>query len=437
MSDHTIGIPVRDLEAARKRAYALKDKANEVGHQIALAHTYELLGTAWGYKNWATVKAQLVKPAIFGEIQIGVADDEMDADAVYLPLSDCGDHVEIVSSAERDATSDFVLAAVSSLIRNGNGMFLTFTGAQKECLTGVRSAAMAVGRENDVRIINLNPLHYERKGWNFDLYELLGRDGLADLLLESMLGDFGKGDPLYDHRLRSAKFLTLAIAALSELPKEHRHRVSARSLPEYLSLESLCDVARSGPLPASVMEPLIDYLYLQGVDLSTNRDYKPDRAAKDAHSFYQDALRDAAGKHAAMQKSALTLNFDLAEAVRNGKIIVALLPHPDDMDTATGALIRALMRHVGNALVDSATPADKPFVNVLEGADGYLRHGDSGRFLETVKAANSPAFVASQRPLALPGLRGSAAIHLRKSLGRALDCVLVTRRDRTEFVFRP
>ncbi|MCS4088519.1 hypothetical protein [Rhizobium sp. BK176] len=436
MSDHTLGIPVRDLEAARKRAYALKDKADELGYKIVLAHTYELLGTAWGFKNWATVKAQLVKSPVVGDIQIGVVDDEPGAAAVRLPLSDCMNHVEIVSSADRHATQDFVLATASSLIRNGNGMFFAFTGAQKECITEVRSAATAAGREHDVRIINLNPLHRERKGWNLDIYELLGRDDLAALLFESMLGDFGKGDPLYDHRIRSAKFLTLALAALSELPQEHRYRVSARSLPEHLSLEALCDLHRDGPLPASVCEPLIDYLYLQGIDLSENRDYKPDRVANEAHRFYQEALRQAAGTHADMQKSALALNFDIAEAVREGKIIVALLPHPDDMDDASATFVRSLMRTIGRAIVETK-PEGNVFATVLDGADGYLRDGDSGQFLETAKAANSPAFVSSQRPLSLPGLRGSAAIHVRKGLGRPLECVLVTDRERTEFVFRP
>jgi hypothetical protein len=435
MPDHTLGIPVRNLEAARKRAYALKVKANELGHQVALAHTYELLGTAWGYKTWATVKAQLEKPPVDGAVQIGVVDADLDVAAVRLPLSDCMNHVEIISSADRYATHDFVMATVSSLILNGNGMLFTFTGAQKECVTEVRAAATAAGREHDVRIINLNPLHYERNGWNLDIYGLLGREGLADLLFESMLGDFGKGDPLYDHRLRSARFLTLALAALSELPEEHRHRLSARSLPEWLRLETLCDVAREAALPASVMEPLIDYLGLLNIDLQKNPDCKPDRAVNDAHRFHQEALRKAAGTHADMQKAAMTRNFDIAEAVRNGKIIVALLPHPDDMCTASGTLVRALMRYIGKTIAENTAPTDKPFVTVLEGADGYLRDGDSGKFLESMKAMNAPVFVASERPLALPGLRGSAAIHIRQGIHRPLECVLVTDRDRTEFVF--
>jgi hypothetical protein len=106
------------------------------------------------------------------------------------------------------------------------------------------------------------------------------------------------------------------------------------------------------------------------------------------------------------------------------------------MDTATSTFVRALMRIVGNAVTDHAAPIGKPFVTILDGADGYLRDGDSGRFLEAVREANSPVFVVSERPLALPGLRGSAAIHIHKGIKRALDCVLVTDRDRTEFVFR-
>ncbi|MBY3432780.1 hypothetical protein HFN89_01140 [Rhizobium laguerreae] len=430
MSDHTLGIPVRDLEAARKRAYALKDKANDLGHQVALAHTYELLGTAWGYKNWATVKAKLDKLPVDGAVQIGVAGDEPDATAVLLPLSDCMNHVEIVSSADRYATHDYVMATASSLISNGNGMFFTFTGAQNQCIDEVKRVARAAGRDGSVRIINLNPLHRDRKGGKLDIYRMLDRQGLADCLLESMLGYFGKGDRLYAHRLRSAKFLTLALAALAELPPDHTDRLSATTLKYFLNLGTLWDLARKGGLPASVMEPLVDYLHLQNVDIEKY----PDQAAKDAHRFHQEALLRAAATHAEMQKGALSHLFDIGNAAKDGKIIVALVPHPDDMDSATGALVRALMRLVGKGVSENSAPTDKPFVTILEGADGYLRDGDSGRFLERVKAEHAPAFVVSERPLALPGLRGSAAIHIRQGIYRPLECVLVTDRDRTEFV---
>ncbi|MBY3157362.1 hypothetical protein HFO56_34110 [Rhizobium laguerreae] len=431
MSDHTLGIPVRDLEAARKRAYALKDKANDLGHQVALAHTYELLGTAWGYKNWATVKAKLDKPPVDGAVQIGVVDDEPDADAVLLPLSDCVNHVEIVSSADRHDAHDFVMATVSSLIRNGNGMFFAFTGAYHECIDEVKMEARTAGRDGSVRVINLNPLYRGRKGGKLDLYQMLDRQGLADCLFESMLGDFGKGDPLYAHRLRSAKFLTLALAALAELPPDHPDRLSATTLKYFLNLGTLWDLARNGGLPAPVMEPLIDYLHLQNVDIEKY----PDQAATEAHSFHQEALGRAAATHAEMQKGALSHFFDIGNAAKDGKIIVAILPHPDDMDTAAGTLVRALMRLVGKGVSENSAPPHKTFVTILEGADGYLQYGDSGRFLETAKEANSPAFVVSERPLALPGLRGSAAIHIRQGIKRALECILVTDRDRTEFLF--
>ncbi|MCV9964231.1 glyoxalase superfamily protein [Pararhizobium sp. BT-229] len=431
MPDQTNVIPVHDLDAAKKRAYAFKARAEEFRHAISMAHCYELLATSWGYKNWATVKAQLAKPSVNGAVQIGVIDEEPDAAAVRLPLSDCMSHVEIVSSADRYATQDFVMATASSLICNGNGMFLAYTGAQSECIDEVKRVARAAGREGSVRIINLNTLYRDRKGWKLDIYQMLDRQGLADLLFESMLGDFGKGDRLYAHRLRSAKFLTLALAALAELPADHRDRLTATTFRYFLNLSTLWKLARGGGLPASVMEPLVDYLRLQNVDIEKH----PDVAAEDAHRFHQEALRRASVTHAEMQKDALSHNLDIGKAVQEGKIIVALLPHPDDMDTATSTMVRALMRLIGKGVSESAAPIGKPFVTIVDGADGYLRHGDSGRFLETVKAANSPAFVVSERPLALPGLRGSAAIHIRQGINRPLECVLVTDHDRTEFVF--
>jgi hypothetical protein len=431
MSHHTLEIPVRDLDTAKKRAYGFKARADELRHSIPLTHCYELLAASWGYKNWATVKTKLAEPSVKGAVQIGVVDEESQA-AVSLPLSDCLSHVEIISSADRYATQDFVMSLASGLIRSGNGMFVAYSGSQKECINHIKETAQAAGRDGDVRIINLNPLYRNRKGWNLDIYKMLDRQGLADLLFESMSDYFGKGDRLYADRLRSAKSLTLALAALSELLEYKSDQLNAEALTDFLGLPTLWKLTLESGLPSTAMEPLLEYLRSQNIDPEKG----PDTKAENAHHFHQTALLRVVSSHVAMQKDALSHLVDIGKVAQEGKIIVALLQHPNDMDSAESAFVRALMRVIGKVVLKNPAPDEKPFITVLEGADGYLRHGDSGNFFETVKAATSPAFVISERPLALPGLRGSAAIHVHDGINRPLDCVLVTDRARTEFVFR-
>lgn len=353
-----------------------------------------------------------------------------DQTPVRLPLSECMNHVEIIAPGERCATQDFVMSMASSLIPSGAGMFFAYTGAQRECIEEVRGVAATAGREDAVRIVNLDPSYHNRKGWNLSIYEMLDRDGLADLLFESMLDKFGKGDPLYNHRLRCARALTSALAGLPGWLSGTRGVQMTRSFQEWLSLGALCNLARE-TLPETIRLPLLEYFLLQGIDIEKQLD----RAAYDAHHFHLDALSDASIAHVKMQKGAISRTFDVTQSVRNGEIVVVSLPHANDINRAEGALVRALLRLIAKAVADNAAYATKPFVTVLEGAHGYLRDGNSGRFLESAKAANSPAFVVSERPLALPGLRGSAAIHLHSGLHRALECVLVTDRERTEFVF--
>jgi intracellular multiplication protein IcmB len=48
-----------DEETAKRRAYALKNRMKELGHEIPLTHAYEALATSCGFRNWPTMKAQL------------------------------------------------------------------------------------------------------------------------------------------------------------------------------------------------------------------------------------------------------------------------------------------------------------------------------------------------------------------------------------------
>lgn len=48
-----------DEASAKKRAYALKSRMDELGHAIPLTHAYEAIATSFGYRNWPTMKAAL------------------------------------------------------------------------------------------------------------------------------------------------------------------------------------------------------------------------------------------------------------------------------------------------------------------------------------------------------------------------------------------
>lgn len=47
-----------DDEAAKRRAYQIKSRLDELGHKFPLTHAYEVLAASCGYRNWPTMKAQ-------------------------------------------------------------------------------------------------------------------------------------------------------------------------------------------------------------------------------------------------------------------------------------------------------------------------------------------------------------------------------------------
>lgn len=48
-------------KAAKKRAHAIKTRLEAMGYTASLSHSYELLATSCGHRNWATMKAGLEK----------------------------------------------------------------------------------------------------------------------------------------------------------------------------------------------------------------------------------------------------------------------------------------------------------------------------------------------------------------------------------------
>jgi intracellular multiplication protein IcmB len=51
--------PCADEESVKRRAYAIKERMNELGHKVPLTHAYEIVATTCGYRNWPTMKAAL------------------------------------------------------------------------------------------------------------------------------------------------------------------------------------------------------------------------------------------------------------------------------------------------------------------------------------------------------------------------------------------
>lgn len=47
-----------DGEVAKRRAYQIKSRLDDLGHKLPLTHAYEVLAASCGYRNWPTMKAQ-------------------------------------------------------------------------------------------------------------------------------------------------------------------------------------------------------------------------------------------------------------------------------------------------------------------------------------------------------------------------------------------
>jgi hypothetical protein len=63
MTENTNAHLPRNLEQAKKRAYAIKDRLNDLGHSVGLSHVFEALALACGMRNWNTFQNALKSAA--------------------------------------------------------------------------------------------------------------------------------------------------------------------------------------------------------------------------------------------------------------------------------------------------------------------------------------------------------------------------------------
>lgn len=59
----------RNLEQAKKRAYAIKDRLSDLGHSVGLSHVFEALALACGMRNWNTFQNALKSGADWDDDQ--------------------------------------------------------------------------------------------------------------------------------------------------------------------------------------------------------------------------------------------------------------------------------------------------------------------------------------------------------------------------------
>jgi hypothetical protein len=246
------------LDECKKTAYSINRRMKELGYQSPLAHAYELVATAFGFKNWATLK-NLVSPnettiTIGKQTRLVTSNGEaarvVSSANFEIKGPSCFNHFEVVGDREKCSR------ALKSIQESNTSIssHLVYICSPSE----LNKLGRSYGSEAPLK--SQFP-EQEVSTKSIDLFSMLTATELSNAFKRAIVDSETEDAPGFVWRQRTARAIAAITAHLAWLRDASLIKLDAESILSSIQLKSIVEaVSNLSDMPQPTRKVLLDYL---------------------------------------------------------------------------------------------------------------------------------------------------------------------------------
>jgi hypothetical protein len=447
-------------EGAKARAYAVRERATALGYSVSMTHTYELLATASGYRNWPTMKAAIPgSVANVAGLRLG---DERATDSadlflgtrrIGIPFTSLPDHLEVIGSIH-SPTADLLARLTEATLRENIGS-ATIAHFTRDQLSHIQTTAAKM--DIDITVIDLN-FKRRRSGNDLNIFREMSASELVAFLKDCTRDRFQQkpfpADALVG-RTRAVRFAEGLAPIVVWLRDERAIDLDIFELRDHLNLGRLIDIAcktTEPRIPDAVVADL--RTYLEGIpNFEWSRGRNQGKTTKWQHELVESEFISPLASSYISQDACSRRDICVCELVKDSGNIVISLPEASALGPSQWAFVFALTRMIHRSAVARRSP-EVPFVVATDIFEKFLnidniersntptfspdfrdRFSELQQILSEASAANCGYILASDAQLPIPALKRAHSVHMAGSNDPYHFAKLVTAFESVDFSF--
>ena len=430
------------IDKLKKRAYTIQSRMKELGHQVSLAHAYEVLAASSGFRNWPTMKSKAETSEggfhighevkfvrdVKGNFNVGNPKALPNENRpISIPIYDCTDHFEVIGTHGSMRTQVLVGIAANAIERGDSLVYFDAFG-DVSMYHRLRKLADRHGRADDVLAISL--LSSAPGSVRYNPFASASAEDLAEILTSWPEDEGEHGGDLDLWRGRANAMLIGVLRPLIWLRDKGEIKLNPETLMSFLSLDKMIALQEraSKQMPAEIHKSLSSYLQsLAGFhrDAGTMQT----QTTLDQHGYLQlifvKLLEPLATTYGYIFQHHENLT-SFEDVISDKKILLVLFPYLDRGSDAVGRLLRLFYLDLVRALKRRDSNNKRHLVTaVVDNAERHLPRNLDRSMADAGDAHACLVFGWEKSPFA-PSLKKSVSVHLSED-GRA---TVVTKSER-------
>ncbi len=429
------------LEKLKRRAYSIQARLKDLGQSISLAHAYEALATASGYKNWATMrsltgtsKPELTlglgvtyKRKVRGDFYVGDPEPTTDATKVVsITAADAANHIEIVGPKRLDRT-EALLNVAENAIRSGDCLVYLARSSDLDLVDRVKSMARKSSRTGDLLYMSALP---SKAPLRFNPFATGTADTLAENITEMIAVRDGR-DPSSLLWLNRAHLMLKGILQPLVWLRDHGNdELSAGALLTKFPLAKMIKISQMVEhIPQDALAPLNAYL-------SSIPGYRPERGLDQMQTTYdhhgyltmtaEKALEPMVTtyRHVFEHRDSVTT---LDKVVQERKILIVLFPDLPPKEWDADGVISLMFSEITEAVRRRDVGQEKSVTVVVDNCENMLPAALDNKMRAASDAGARLVFGWLKSPM-IPALKRSVSIYLDEKVPGLATAVTPTTR---------